>query len=165
MSTIRMRDGIVAGLIAGMAMAMIAMPYALVTEGDLLAPLKQMGALLVPHDGAPVASLLAGMTLHLMTAAVLGVLFVIVARAIATDLLPFGTIPMLPAAVAGMVYTVVEWIIASFLILPAIHAPVLATFATIGGFVAHATYGIVLGWWLASRAAPAAVHVHMGRAA
>ncbi|SRR6266542_4119493 len=140
------REGVIGGVIAGIAMAMVAMMYTLVAQSDLLAPLKQMGALFFPNDSGSAFSMLAGMVLHMMTAAVLGLVFVLLIQ---------GRIARTaPLAVAGMIYILVEWLIASYLILPAIDTALLATFATVGGFVAHAMYGVVLGWWLAWRVAP-----------
>lgn len=159
MNTFRIREGIVGGIVAGMVMAMVAMLYALATQGDLLAPVKQMGALFFPADTGSVASVAAGLMLHMMTTAIFGVVFVLLARS-----LSIGDWPLVPGfgpiALAGMIYILIEWATAAFLILPAIDRPLLATFASVGGLVAHVMYGIVLGAWLYWRAAPTTVHVH-----
>lgn len=157
MNAFRFRDGIIGGVIASMVMAMVAMAYGLAAEGDLLAPLKQMGALFFPGASASLASLASGLTLHMMTGAVLGSIFVALTRTVDVRGWPIGVAPI---AFAGMVYILVEWAIASFLILPAIDRPLLPTFASIGGLLAHAMYGVVLGWWVAWRAEPVRVHVH-----
>ncbi len=140
------QEGIIGGIVAGIVMAMVAMMYTLVAQGDLLAPLKQMGALFFPNDPASAISMGAGTVLHMMTAAGLGGVFALLVR---------GRIAgAMPLAVVGMTYILLEWLIASYLILPSIDTALLTTFTTIGGFIAHAMYGIVLGWWLARRVAP-----------
>lgn len=156
MKTLRLREGILGGIAAGVVMAMVAMMYTLVDQGDLLAPVKQMGALLFPADSGSVISLIAGLMLHMMTAAIFGAVFVLLARSLST-VTGFG-----PLAIAAMIYIVVEWAIAAFVVRPAVDRPLLATFATAGGFVAHAMYGLALAWWLVWRAAPATVQVHAG---
>lgn len=156
MKTLRLREGIFGGIAAGIVMAMVAMMYTLVDRGDLLAPLKQMGALLFPADSGSAVSLIAGLMLHMMSAAILGAVFVLLARSISV-VAGFG-----PLAIAAMTYIVVEWALAAFLVLPVVDRPLLATFATVGGFVAHAMYGLVLAWWLVWRTAPASVHAHAG---
>lgn len=163
MRTLRLSEGVLGGIAAGIVMAMVAMVYTLLAQGDLLAPLKQMGALFFPGDAASAISMFAGLMLHMMTAAVLGAVFVVIAqRTTATDLV-LSSIGFWPLAIAGMVFIVAEWLIASFAILPLIDRPLLPTFASIGGFVAHLMYGIALAGWLAWRAAPAAVRVSVDR--
>jgi hypothetical protein len=164
MRTLRLREGAFGGIVAGAVMAMVAMMYALAAEGDLLAPLKQMGALFFPGDAASAISMLAGMMLHAMTAAVFGIAFTLVARRLVTANLVLSTIGFWPLAIAGMVFIVTEWLIASFLILPLVDRPLLATFATIGGLAAHLMFGIVLAGWLAWRSAPATSLVRRGTA-
>lgn len=156
MKTLRLREGILGGIAAGIVMAMVAMTYTLVAEGDLLAPLKQMGALFFPADSGSAVSLIAGLMLHMMSAAIFGAVFVLLARSLSM------TTGLLPLAIAAVAYIVVEWAVAAFAVLPAVDRPLLATFATAGGFAAHAMYGLALAWWLVWRAAPATVHVHAG---
>ncbi len=138
------RGGAIGGLVAGVVMAMVAMLYTLVAQGDLLAPLKQMGATFFAADPASAVSLLAGMMLHVMTAIALGVVFALAAR----DRLDSAG----PLVLGGMVFIAIEWAVASFLVLPAIDKPLLTTFASVGGVVAHAMSGVVLGLWLARAA-------------
>ncbi len=138
------RRGAVGGFVAGVVMAMVAMVYTLSAQGDLLAPLKQMGGTFFAADPASAVSLLVGMMLHVMTAIALGVVFALAAR----DRLDSAG----PLVLGGMVFTAIEWAVASFLVLPAIDKPLLTTFASVGGIVAHATYGVVLGLWLARAA-------------
>jgi hypothetical protein len=158
MRTLQLREGIFGGVVAGIVMAMVAMMYTFVTQGDLLAPLAQMGALFFPSDRASAIAMLAGMMLHVMTAAILGGVFVLLARTVMAG----GAAGFWPLAIAGMTYIVVEWLLAAFVILPAVDRPLLATFATIGGFVAHAMFGLVLAWWLVWRASPVAIDARTG---
>ncbi len=162
MRTLRLREGAFGGIVAGAVMAMVAMMYALLAEGDLLAPLKQMGALFFPGDTASVISMLAGMMLHVMTAAFFGVALVLVARRTVAANLVLSAIGFWPLAITGMLFIVTEWLIASFLILPLIDRPLLTTFASIGGLVAHLMYGVILAAWLTWRSAPAAILVRSG---
>lgn len=165
MARLRLREGILGGIAAGIVMAMVAMMYALVAEGDLLAPVKQMGALFFPNDSGSAISIVAGLMLHMMAGAAFGAIFVLLVRGVAGGVLggrpTFGSI-----ALAGMVFIVVEWAIASFGVLPLVDRPLLPTFASVGGFVAHLMYGIVLAWWLVSRSenatetVPAGAHQH-----
>ncbi len=96
--------------------------------------------------------------LHIVTAAVFGAIFR-PARAQRGRERVLTVAGFWPLAIAGMIYIVVEWAIASFLILPAIDRPLLTTFASVGGRVAHLMYGVVLAWWLVWRAAPLAITV------
>ncbi len=162
MRTLRLREGILGGLAAGIVMAMTAMMYTLVSQGDLLAPVKQMGALFFPTESGSLLSLLAGLMLHMMSSAIVGAVFVLLARAALAADRPLSTLGFRPVALAGMAYIGVEWAVAAFVILPAVDPPLLATFASVGGIAAHAMYGLVLAWWLVARVAPAAIHVHTG---
>jgi hypothetical protein len=103
--------------------------------------------------------MVAGMMLHVMTAVVFGVAFVLVARRTVAANLALATPGFWPLAIAGMAFIVAEWLVASFLILPLVDRPLLATFASIGGLAAHLMFGIVLAGWLAWRSAPAAILV------
>ena len=135
------RNGAIGGLIGGMVMAMVAMLYTLVAQGDLFAPLKQMGATFFRSDSGSAGSLVAGLILHMMMSVILGIVFVLIVKGRATG---FG-----PLIVAGMIFIAVEWAIARFVVLPVVDQPLVATFGAIGGIIAHAMYGAVLGLWLA----------------
>lgn len=143
------RHGAVGGLIGGMVMAMVAMLYTLVAQGDLLAPLKQMGATFFRSDSGSAGSLIAGLMLHMMMSVVFGIVFALIVRGRAT-----GSGPLF---VAGMIFIAVEWAIARFVVLPLVDEPLVATFGAIGGIIAHAMYGAVLALWLAWKVAPHAV--------
>lgn len=160
MKTFRLSDGVIGGIAAGILMAMVAMMYTLATQGDLLAPLKQMGALFFPGDAASVISMFAGLMLHMMTAAFFGAVFVVLARRAISSSWVLSSVGFWPLAIAGMVFVVGEWLIASFVILPLIDRPLLPTFASIGGFVAHLMYGVALAGWLTWRATPVSVVVN-----
>jgi hypothetical protein len=140
------REAALGGLLAGIVMAMVAMMYTLVAQGDLLAPLKQMGATFFPADSGSGISLLAGLMLHMVMSIIFGVVFglVVVGRASG-----YG-----PLVIAGVLYISVEWAIARIVVLPRVDPPLVSTFGAIGGIVAHMMFGIVLGGWLAWRFAP-----------
>lgn len=137
------KEGGIGGIVAGMVMAMVAMMYTLIAQADLFAPIKQIGALFFPSDSASAASVLVGTALHMMTAAGFGVAFALLVR---------GRIAgITPLAAVATVFALLEWLVASYLILPTIDTALLTTFASAGGFVAHAMYGVVLGLWLGVR--------------
>ena len=136
-----MRNGAIGGLIGGMVMAMVAMLYTLLAQGDLLAPLKQMGATFFRSDPGSLGSMIAGLMLHMMMSVVFGIAFALIVRGRATG---FG-----PLVMAGMIFIAVEWAIARFVVLPVVDQPLVASFGAIGGMIAHAMYGAVLGLWLA----------------
>ncbi len=138
-------QGAIGGLIAGMVMAMVAMLYTLIARGDLLAPLKQMGATFFAADSGSVASLGAGLVLHMMVSILFGVLFALVVRERIAGLGPL--------VLAGMFFIVIEWAIARFVVLPIVDRPLVTTFGASGGIAAHLMFGVVLGGWLAWRAA------------
>jgi hypothetical protein len=137
------REGALGGLIAGIVMAMVAMMYTLFAQGDLLAPLKQMGATFFSAASASGISLLAGLMLHMVMSIILGIVF---ALFVAGRVSGYG-----PLVVAGFIYIAVEWAIARFVVLPVVDPPLITTFGAIGGIVAHMMYGIVLGAWLGWR--------------
>jgi len=138
--------GAFGGLIAGMVMAMVAMLSTLIAQGDVLAPLKQMGATFFAADSGSAASLVAGLTLHMMMSIGIGIVFALIAG---PRILGGG-----PLVLAAMAFIAVEWAIARFVVLPAIDAPLVATFGATGGVIAHIMFGVVLGGWLAWRAVP-----------
>lgn len=135
------RRGAIGGLIGGLVMAMVAMLYTLVAQGDLLAPLKQMGATFFKADSGSAGSLLAGLMLHMMMSVIFGIVFALIVRGRASGFAPL--------IVAGMIFIAVEWAIARFVVLPVVDQPLIATFGAIGGMIAHMMYGAVLGLWLA----------------
>ncbi len=140
------RAGALGGLIAGIVMAMVAMLYTLAAQGDLLAPLKQMGATFFPSDSGSGISMLAGLMLHMIMSIIFGIVFALIVKGRAQGYAPL--------AIAGIIYIAVEWAIARFIVLPAIDPPLVATFGAIGGIVAHMMFGIALGLWLAWKIAP-----------
>ncbi len=150
-----LREGGTGGLIGGVVMAMVAMTYTLVAQGDLLAPLKQMGALFFAIDPGSALSMIAGLMLHMVMSITFGIVFALLVQGRASGYLP------LP--IAGMIFSVVEWAFASYVVLPAIDRPLLATFAATGGIVAHLMYGAVLGLWIAWRLAPVAASSNVSR--
>lgn len=148
------RHGAIGGLIGGIVMAMVAMLYTLVAQGDLLAPLKQMGATFFTSDPGSAGSLIAGLMLHMMMSVIFGIVFALMVKGRAAG---FG-----PLVVAGMIFIAVEWAIARFVVLPVVDPPLVVTFGAVGGIIAHAMYGAVLGLWLAWKVSPRAVSAIAG---
>jgi hypothetical protein len=137
------RQGALGGLIAGIVMAMVAMMYTLFAQGDLLAPLAQMGATFFSATSGSGISLLAGLMLHMVMSIILGIVFALVVVGRASG---YG-----PLVSAGIVYIAFEWAIARFIVLPVVDPPLVNTFGGIGGIVAHMMFGITLGAWLGWR--------------
>lgn len=134
-------QGALGGLIAGIVMAMVAMLYTLVAQGDLLAPLEQMGATFFPASSGSALSMLAGAMLHMMMSVLLGIVFAFLVRGRAAG--------RLQLVVAGMAFILVEWAVARFIVLPIVDAPLVATFGASGGIIAHLMFGVVIATWLA----------------
>ena len=163
MKLLRVREGIIGSIVAGMVMAMVAMAYTLVTQGDLLAPVKQMAAIFFGSADGSLLAIVVGLMLHMMASVIFGIAFVLVGRVLVGGAdWPLSEAGLWPVAIGAMAFILVEWVIAAFVVLPAIDRPLLPTFASIGGLVAHAMYGLVLAGWLVWRAEPATVHVHSG---
>jgi len=145
------QQGALGGLVGGIVMAMVAMMYTLVAQGDLLAPLKQMGATFFSGDPGSFVSMLAGLMLHMMMSVVFGIVFALIIQG--------RTSGVVPLAIGGMVFSVAEWAIAITAVLPSLDKALLPTFGSVGGIVAHLMFGAVLGVWLARTVAPGAERV------
>ena len=132
--------GIVAGIIGGMLMAALTMMATAASGMGLLAPLKLIAATFFGKEatagGAGV--LLVGLMLHMMNAAVLGVIFAALIRRIEGG----GA-----AVVAGLAFGIAVWLATTFIALPVADPIMRAAVATIPGvwFVAHMFFGVGVG--------------------
>ncbi len=104
------KSGALAGLIAGIAMAMVAMIYAASRGMGLFAPPRQIAAVLQGPEAllGGGGTIILGIMIHMMVSIVWGIVFGLIAGRLTAGG-QFG---------AGMVYGAVLWFIMSFLVLP-----------------------------------------------
>jgi hypothetical protein len=136
-------DGLLAGVGAGLLMAVY------VTASGLLAG-QPLTAVLAQFDPSPDPSPVTGVLAHLAVAGVYGVIFALGWTAL-RRLWPVG-----PGWLAGLVYGILLWGVALLLLrLPGGATPEgwLVGVAPLHLAVAHVLYGLVLGWLLGRRPA------------
>ncbi|MBI4789274.1 MAG: hypothetical protein HY782_19755 [Chloroflexi bacterium] len=131
-------DGLLAGLGAGVAMAIVLTAVGAVS-GD--APTS----VLARFDPSERAHPLVGALMHLAAAGVYGLLFGVIWRAMGRRM--SGRIT---ALASGIVYGLALFVLAETVLLPSARSPLLAIPASAFG-LAHVVYGLTLGW-LMSRA-------------
>lgn len=132
--------GVSAGIIGGLAMAMFEMVYALMTMGNLLMPLRLMGATFYGPQAlvGGIGVLMWGMVVHTMTSAVLGVIFAWIIG---------PNVSSAAAAGWGIGYGLVVMFVMMYLVLPwanptmASRVPMMMGAQAIG----HVLYGMCLG--------------------
>ncbi len=149
--------GAIAGIIAGMVMAMYAMLASTTFLGQglftplygIAAPIVGMGAMTTSmHMGVyfTLGPALVGLMVHMMFSAVFGVIFGFIARAVHLH----GGI----AVLGGMVYGVVVLLLMSFIVLPIVGAGTMPSTVGWPSFtLEHLMYGVVLGLWPVLRSA------------
>lgn len=130
--------GAVAGIVAGVAQGMLVMAYTLVARSDALLPLKEIGAFVTRPNWQTNGSAVIGLLIHMMFTAGLGVAFGLLVLALNID-------GILILAIVGTAVGLVDWLVARYLVLPAIDPVLLDVFATPMGLVGHLMYGLVLG--------------------
>jgi len=134
--------GAIAGLIAGIVMAMWAMVVAAVMGAGLLAPPQmiaeplfgpvQMGAF---NPGA----FIVGLMLHMMFSVVFGIAFALIWQRIAQG--------GLVAILGGMMYGVVIWVVMGYVVGPIVGSHIAQEMPLWAWLVAHLMFGVVLGTW------------------
>lgn len=149
--------GAVAGIVGGLAMMMFAMMYSLAvgkgffTPGYHIAsfvvgPQAMMNAMESAFYLAPGAFLL-GAAIHMMTGALYGVIFALIAWRLRLH----GA----GAVVVGMLYGLAIVVLMSLVVLPLFPQEEMQNMAAMFGWVPftveHAMYGLVLGAWVAWR--------------
>lgn len=130
--------GAIAGVVAGIAQGMLVMAYTLMARSDALLPLKEIGALVTRPNWQTNTSALVGLLIHMMFTAALGIAFGLMVVILNLDGLGL-------LAIVGMGVGLVDWIIARYVVLPAVDPVLLDVFATPMGLVGHLMYGLVLG--------------------
>ncbi|HUY75692.1 MAG TPA: DUF6789 family protein [Ktedonobacterales bacterium] len=138
--------GAIAGLVGGIIMAMFMMIVTALTGMGFLAPLYGIAATFNPSwamtKGFDLAPILVGLMLHMVNAAVFGLIFTVLARRL------FPRALTLPAAVVtGMVWGLIVLVVNQFAVLPLVDTPLATATGSIFGWwlVGHLMYGVVLG--------------------
>jgi hypothetical protein len=136
--------GAVAGVVGGLAMALVGMLLALAMGQDVWTTPKTIAAVL-SGDSSPIAPgfalgpVLVGSLVHLVTSAGLGAIFGIVTRRTLKLPSSFG----LPV-VSGLIYSLAIWLVAYFIFLPSMNTVLLDIYAP-AFIIQNIVYGIVLG--------------------
>lgn len=136
----------IAGILAGVVMAMFAMMVALVSGDGFWAPPRAIAAefLGTQHAGAGFAmgSVLIGMMIHMMLSAGFGVGF-----GVGVSFVARGA-RLLTLIVLGMAAGIALWVGSTYLIAPALNGAELFTTAmpAWAWFAAHAMFGVALGF-------------------
>lgn len=133
--------GGVAGVLAGIGMAVFLMVYAGATGFGVFTPLKLLGATFFRHDALThpgLAVVFWGLVLHLAVSAAIGTLYAALVKP--------GMDPM-PAVAGGIVFALGVWLVMTFLVLPLVDPPMRAAAPdmAMGWFGAHVVYGAVVG--------------------
>jgi len=136
--------GAIAGVGGGIAMAVVAAIISQGMGGDIWLESKQIaavvyGPLAIAEPGFVFGPVVVGTLLHLIVSAVLGALFGIMSRRVLQLTSEFG-MPLL----TGLVYGMVIWMLAYFVVLPAIDSTLMQTYAPVY-LVQHIVYGLVTG--------------------
>ena len=136
--------GAIAGLIGGLAMALVGAIISAWLGGDIWLESKQIAAIVygtaaTAQPGFVAGPVLVGTLLHLIASAALGALFSIVIRRLLLLTSEFG-MPLL----TGMIYGMLIWLVAYFLVLPILNPVLMLTYAPVF-IVQHLVYGSVTG--------------------
>jgi len=136
--------GAIAGLGGGVAMAVVAAIISQGMGGDIWLESKQIAAVVygpaaMAQPGFVPGPVVLGTLLHLLVSTLLGAFFGIMSRRVLRLTSEFG-MPL----VTGLVYGMMIWMVAYFLVLPAIDSALMETYAPIY-LVQHIVYGLVTG--------------------
>jgi hypothetical protein len=137
--------GAIAGLIGGLAMALVAALISLVQGQDIWLEAKEIAIVLLgpqaaTQPGFAALPVLIGTMIHLIISMLLGALFGIVTRRVFHLTSDFGT-PLL----AGLVYGMLIWLVTYFFVLPTINPQLHDSMYAPGFIIQHIVYGIVTG--------------------
>jgi hypothetical protein len=143
------RWGAIAGLIGGIAMAMIMMITTAALGMGLLAPVYLIAATFhsswATAQGLQIAPLLVGLMVHMVNSIIFGAIFAIVLRALFQR--SFGAVA---AAVAGMVWGILLFAVMTYGVLPQLdaamaHAITASSALLTWWLVSHLMFGVALG--------------------
>ena len=142
-----MRDSVVvpggiAGLIAGVVMAMWAMIVAAVMGAGLLAPPQMIAE---PFFGPfqmgtfNAVAFVVGLVVHMMFSIAFGIIFALIWQGIAQG----GIV----AVIGGMMYGLIIWVVMSYVVAPVVGSHIAQEMPLWAWVVAHLMFGMVLGLW------------------
>ncbi len=136
--------GAIAGLVAGVAMAIVGAAFALSSSNDIWLEAKQIAALVygpaaVAMPGFVAGPVIVGTLIHFIVAIGLGAVFGILFRSVLHIPSTFGA-----PIVAGLIYGMLFWFLAYFIVLPIINPTLLDMYAPAFIFQ-HLVFGMVLG--------------------
>jgi hypothetical protein len=136
--------GALAGLGGGLAMALIGMLLAHALDQDRWLQMKViaspvLGSVVAAEPGFVAGPIMLGALIHVLVAALLGALFEMLMRRIARLPADYG-IPELD----GLAYGLLIWLIAFFIVIPAVSPLMLQIFAP-ALLIQHLSYGAVTG--------------------
>jgi hypothetical protein len=138
--------GIAGAVLGAIAMGIVGMIGTLFMGHRLWWPLLMRGYAFVPFQSNVEFNgllLLKGMIVHFITAIILGIIFVLVARA----LLERRKLIFM----WGMAYATMVWLVAEMGLLPRLDPTMSADLNPIIFLLAHWAYGAVLGWWVSKQ--------------
>ena len=128
--------GIVAGVIAGMAMAMFIMIVTLAGGMGLFATPEMIGQTFLKGQTG-FASIVLGLMGHMMNSAVFGVIWALLWRAVAKT----GAVAIL----GGLIYGLAIWLVMTYGVAPALGSAVPGPISPIAWVMGHMMFGFVLG--------------------
>ena len=136
--------GAIAGFGGGVAMAVVAAIISKGMGGDIWLESKEIAAVVygpmaTAQPGFVFGPVVVGTLIHLLVATLLGALFGILSRRVLHLTSEFG-MPLF----TGLVYGMLIWMLAYFVVLPAIDSTLMETYAP-SYLVQHIVYGLVTG--------------------
>jgi hypothetical protein len=136
--------GAIAGLVGGLAMALVGAIISSSLGSDIWLEAKQIAAIVygpavAAQPGFAAGPVLVGTLLHLIASAVLGAIFGIITRRVLHLTSEFGTLLL-----AGMIYGMLIWLVGYFIVLPLLNPLLLETYAP-AFIIQHMIYGAVTG--------------------
>jgi hypothetical protein len=132
--------GLIGGIVAGVAMAMVAMMLMPVVGRALMTPVKLMAGTVEGEramDGGP-GTLMTGMMIHMMMSLILGVIFGAIMGALVIHTL--GAL-----IIAGVIWALIVFVVAQFMALPIIDRLMAERMSPWVFGMAHLVFGVVLG--------------------
>ncbi len=163
------RGGVMGGLVGGIVMAMIMMVATAANGMGFLRPLYLIAATFhqawAMAQGVQIGPVFIGLMLHMMNAAVFGLIFALLLGAVTRD----KRAGMATWVIAGMVWGVVLLVVNQYVVLRIVD-PAMATATATGAMpawwvVSHLMYGVVVGTLVAALAGSSAARQSVARRA
>jgi hypothetical protein len=136
--------GAIAGLIGGLAMAVVGALLALATQADIWYMPKAIAAVVLgqpalANTGFDAAPVIVGTLIHFIVSAVLGVIYALLMSRVLRVTTEYGA-----PVVGGLVYGAVIWLIAYFIVAPLLNPLLLEVYAP-SLIIQNLVYGTVTG--------------------